>query len=197
MKYVNWHPPGDAGWFQLSGKVAEGAAGDLLAKIVNWSSGRKDPGIFVLYLNSYGGNVGDALAVRGSLGLCRRLGHKVVIVILGRASSCAAVIATGADLVYMDENAWFMIHKVKSAADGGAEDLTAEGDYLKRLNAQTFGLVATPQWHSDDILAEVNEAGTLWLSADEAWERGLINGILKESAIEVRRPSVTSRKRKS
>lgn len=195
MKYVDWQPPDDAGWFQLSGKVAEGAAGDLLAKIINWSTGRKDAGVFVLYLNSYGGNVGDALAIRGSLAVCRRLKHKVVVIILGRASSCAAIIATAADEVYQDEHAWFMIHKVKSAADGGAEEISAEGDYLKRLNTQTLTLIATPQWSADDILAEVNEAGTLWLNAEQAWERGLINGILKESPIALRRPDLSRRKR--
>lgn len=191
LKVSDWKPSKDDGWFQLSGKVNETSAGDLLAKMLNWHEGRKsdEKGTFVVYLDSIGGNVGDALAIRGSMNILRRLGHKVIVVILGRASSCAGVIATGGDEVYMDGEAWFMIHAVKSSSEGLGEDLCAEGDYVKRLNEQTFRLLATPYWSSAEIAAEVKDKTVLWLSAKEAWERGLINGILNEPAIEIRVPA--------
>lgn len=186
----DWQAPKGAGWFQLSGRVSETSAGDLLAKILNWNDNRKEEGTgtFVLYLNSTGGNVGDALAIRGSLNLARRMGHKIVIVILGRASSCAVAIATAGDEVYMDSNAWIMIHAVESAAEGIGEKLDAEGAYVKRLNAQTFALMATPYWSAEEIRAEVKDKTVIWLSTEQAWERGLINGALSEPQINIRVP---------
>lgn len=191
MKVSDWQPPKSAGWFQISGSINETRAGDLLAKMLNWSGDRKEDagaGTFVLYLDSVGGNVGDALAMRGSISMLRRLGHKVVIVILGRSSSCAVVIATAGDEVYMDEEAWIMIHAVESAADGTAEKILAEANYVKALNEQTFRLIATPYWSAKQIAAAVRAKHTLWLTPRDAWQRGMINGVLKESAIAIRVP---------
>lgn len=191
MKVAVWQPPKSAGWFQISGSINETRAGDLLAHMLNWASGRKDdehPGTYVVYLDSVGGNVGDALAMRGSISMLRRLGHKVVIVILGRSSSCAVVIATAGDEVYMDEEAWIMIHAVESAANGTAEQIAAEAKYVKALNEQTFRLIATPYWSAKQIAAAVRAKHTLWLNPRDAWQRGMINGVLKEPPITIRVP---------
>lgn len=186
MKIVDFQPPQGYGWFQISGKISETPAGDLLSKINNWLAGQTESGTFVVYLDSYGGNVGDALAMRGAMNIARRRGHKVVVVVLGRASSCAVVVMTAADEVYMDEHAWLMIHAVESAVDGGAGKIAEEGEYVKRLNKQTFGLIATPFWSAEQIAADVKDVTTVRLSAAEAWERGLINGVLAEPAIALR-----------
>jgi ATP-dependent protease ClpP protease subunit len=190
LKIADWQAPKGAGWYQISGTINETVQGNLLGKMLNWADERKEetPGVFVLYLDSIGGNVGDALAIRGSMNLIRRRGHKVILIILGRCSSCAAVIATAADEVYMDTHAWFMIHAVESASDGGAAKIIAEGEYIKRLNKQTFALIATPHWLAAEIEEAVKENHTIWLSTQQAWERGLINGVLAEPSITVRVP---------
>lgn len=182
--YVDWQPPKGAGWFQIAGSIDESMAGNLGASTLNWCDKNSDNnGTYVIYLNSIGGNVGDALAIRGYIARCRSAGHEVVIIILGRASSCAVVIARSGDTVLADENSWLMIHEVTSSSQGGEREIRAEGAYVKRLNEQTFGLIATPEWPEEKIKRAVRAKGTVWLSAKEAWEKGLVNGILLEPVL--------------
>jgi ATP-dependent protease ClpP protease subunit len=146
------------------------------------------PGCLVIYFNSSGGNVHDANMMRGVIGEVRRMGHKVVLVLVGRSASCANIVAQGADEVYMDENAWVMTHEVASAASGDKEDLRAEAAFVERLEQQAFRLIANPTWKVDAVQERVRKDRTVWLSAQECWELGLVNGILCEPAIAVRKP---------
>lgn len=184
-----WTPPAGAGRQVFSGPINEANAGTFAQDLLTWMKNTDKLGTLVIYLNSSGGNVHDANSMRGTIGLLRRAGHKVIVVITGRAASCANIVAQAADEVYMDENAWMMTHNVKSGADGDQFDLHAEAAFVKRLEEQAFRLIATPQWKQADVVARVKEESTVWLSASECFELGLVNGILMEPPIKVRKPA--------
>jgi ATP-dependent protease ClpP protease subunit len=183
-----WAPPSDAGRQVFSGIINEANAGTFTQDLLAWMSGRSKSTL-VIYLNSSGGNVHDANAMRGAIGMVRRAEHKVIVVLVGRSASCANIVAQAADEVYMDENAWMMTHNVKSGADGDKDDLQAEAAFVKRLEEQAFRLIATPQWSPAQVADRVAKERTLWLSAQECFELGLVNGILCEPAIPVRKPN--------
>lgn len=184
----SWTPPTGAGRLIFSGPINEGNAGTFAIDLLAWANKQEGKaGTIVLYFNSSGGNVHDANMMRGVISEVRRMGHKVVLVLVGRSASCGNIVAQGADEVYMDENAWLMTHEVKSAASGDKEDLRAEAAFVERLEQQAFRLIATPRWKQDAVQDRVRKDRTVWLSAEECWELGLINGILAEPSIKVRR----------
>jgi ATP-dependent protease ClpP protease subunit len=182
-----WTPPAGAGRQVFSGSINEASVGTFTQDLLTWMSKNAQPGTLVVYLNSSGGNVHDALAMRAAIGLVRRAGHKVVLVLLGRAASCANIVAQGADEVYIDENAWVMTHNVRSQADGDKGDLEAEAAFVRRLEEQALRLIATPQWKPAAVTERVKNDRVVWLSAKECFELGLVNGILAEPSIAVRK----------
>src|SRR5690348_3459395 len=92
-----WAPPPDAGRQVFSGTINEANAGLFAQDLLSWMSKQKESATLVVYLNSSGGNVHDANAMRGTIGMLRRAGHKVIVVVLGRTASCANIVAQGAD----------------------------------------------------------------------------------------------------
>jgi ATP-dependent protease ClpP protease subunit len=189
--FSEWTHPTGAGWFNLTGSIDAVSAGNLTASILNWlEKNTGKGGVYVIYLNSVGGNVHDAIAIREMINLLRRQEHKVVVVIL-RAASCANIVATAADEVYMGQNSWWMTHSVKSQGDGDAADLQAEASICKKLNDQTMWMIASPQLSAEQLTTMVKDEGSVWLNATQCWEHGLINGILKEPPIAARRPNVS------
>lgn len=187
---ATWTPPSGAGRQVFSGPINEGNAGTFAIDLLAWANKQEagKPGTMVLYFNSSGGNVHDANMMRGVVGQVRRMGHKVIMVLVGRSASCGNIVMQAADEVYMDENAWLMTHEVSSAATGDKEDLRAEAAFVERLEQQAFRLIATPQWKQDAVQERVRKERTVWLSAAECWELGLINGILMEPSIPARKP---------
>jgi len=186
--HTQWVPPPEAGRQVFSGIINEVNAGLFTQDLLTWMDKQKADGTLVIYFNTSGGNVHDANAMRGTMGMLRRAGHKVIVVVVGRTASCGNIVAQGADEVYMDENAWLMTHHVKSGADGDASDLEAEAAFVKRLENQAFRLIATPQWKPEAVASRVRADRTVWLSAHECFELGLINGILTEPGIAIRKP---------
>jgi ATP-dependent protease ClpP protease subunit len=185
--FIDWKHPVGAGWFQLTGSIDSVTAGQFTSAVLNWLDKKPEASApFVLYLNSIGGNVHDAIAIREMINLMRRQSHKVFIVIL-RAASCANIVATAGDEVYMGQNSWWMIHAVKSAADGEQRDLECEANIVKLLNEQTMTLIASPQLSAEQLKQMVQTQSTLWLSAEQCLQNGLINGILAEPPIAVRK----------
>jgi ATP-dependent protease ClpP protease subunit len=184
--FIDWEQPADAGWFHLTGPMDLINAGNLTAAMLNWLKDNQKPGNYVIYVNCTGGYVHDAIAVREIINLVRRKKHKVIAVVL-RSASCSNIVATAADEVYMGENSWWMVHEVKSGIFDSEAEKIAEEAFRQRLNAQTMDLMASPQLKPADLQAMVTKETTVWFNAKQCWEHGLINGILKEPAIDVRR----------
>jgi ATP-dependent protease ClpP protease subunit len=183
-----WTPPAGAGRQVFSGPINEASACTFTQDLLTWVDKNAAASTLVVYFNCSGGNVHDALAMRAAIGVVRRAGHQVIFVVLGRAASCANIVAQAADEVYIDENAWIMTHNVRSQADGDKGDLEAEAAFVRRLEEQALRLIATPQWKPAAVTERIRNDRVVWLSAEECFELGLVNGILTETPIAIRKP---------
>ncbi|ATH77787.1 hypothetical protein CLM76_09365 [Vreelandella venusta] len=134
----------------------------------------------VLDINSEGGGVFDGITIANYL---RAHPARVVVNVLGQASSIASVIAASGDEVNMGIGSWMMVHQPWTVALGNADELRALAGDLDKI---TDGLMANylarvGEEKRDAMLAllkgENGKDGTL-LTAEEAVEFGLADKVL-------------------
>ncbi|MBE0403073.1 head maturation protease, ClpP-related [Halomonas citrativorans] len=137
----------------------------------------------VLDINSEGGGVFDGITIANYL---RAHPAKVVVNVLGQASSIASVIAAAGDEVNMGLGSWMMVHQPWTVALGNADELRALAGDLDKI---TDGLMANylarvGEDKREAMLAllkgENGKDGTL-LTAEEAVEFGLADRVLVET----------------
>lgn len=125
-------------------------------------------------LNSGGGDVFTGVAIHNMLKT-----HKahVTIKIDGLAASIASVIAMAGDKVVMPRNAMMMIHNAWTMGVGDARDLRKQADDLDKINNVVIESYTdkNPELDVDELKDMMNDE--TWLSAQEAYELGLIDEI--------------------
>lgn len=124
-----------------------------------------------LYINSYGGDVKEALGIYNTL---RRTGAKITAYIDGFAASAASVIAMAADRVIMPRNTCMMVHNAWWLACGNPAQLRKSADDLEIINGAMLqayiakaGDKLTPKKMQAMMDAET------WLSAEQCVACGL------------------------
>ncbi|MEO0966543.1 MAG: head maturation protease, ClpP-related [Planctomycetota bacterium] len=132
----------------------------------------------VVDINSYGGEVFDALAIHNVL--LRR--DDVTINILGVAASAATVIAMAGQTINMAANASFMVHLPWSVAIGAAGDMRKEADVLDKIGEQLALTYAARTGQAMDEVMALLEAET-WMTAEKALAAGFITDITPASRI--------------
>lgn len=136
--------------------------------------GLKDVKDINVNVNSGGGDVFTGVAIHNML-----KSHKanITVKIDGLAASIASVIAVAGDRVIMPANAMLMIHNAWSIGMGNANDLRKQANDLEKINnvvLQSY-LDKNPEL-SDEYLQGLMDEET-WLSAQEAYELGLVDEI--------------------
>lgn len=129
-----------------------------------------------LYVNTYGGSVYEAMAIRNQLA---RHEAKVVGIVDGFAASAGSFILTGCDVVKMYSNTMQMIHDMWMPACGNAKELRKAADDLDKImegNRKAY-LEKSNGKISEEKLIELLEAET-WLTAEECLEYGLCDEII-------------------
>lgn len=128
-----------------------------------------------LYINSYGGDVKEGLAIYNQL---KRHPAKVTAYIDGFACSIASVIAMSADEVIMGNNALMMIHHAWMYAVGNAAELRKAADDLDIIDAASNSsyLAKAGDKLTEEKLNELLDAET-WLNADDCIKYGLADRI--------------------
>lgn len=122
----------------------------------------------VVRINSGGGYVDDGIAIFNSL-----LAHKgkVTVMVDAQAASSASVIAMAGDERIMRKGAMMMIHDPSSVVWGTAADMTKAVKMLEKHGENLAGIYAEITGEDPDVIrADMKEE--LWLTADEAVERG-------------------------
>ncbi|HWU46150.1 MAG TPA: head maturation protease, ClpP-related [Humibacter sp.] len=132
-----------------------------------------DVGQINLYVNSPGGDVYAAIAMRNALA---RHPANVTATVDGLAASAASFLLTGANDVVMSPNAELMIHDAWSFARGDAEDLRAEADNLDRVSMNLASMYAAKAGGTPEDWRSIMQAET-WYSADEAVIAGLADRV--------------------
>ncbi len=132
-------------------------------------------------LNSLGGDVNHALAIYEALAA---LGDKLTIKISGYCASAATVIAMAAKNRLMSKYGLFLVHKCWSFTSGNENELEAELEAQRTVNATLKQLYIDRAGIDEaklDELMEANDGKGRWLSYAETLELGFVTGTYTEA----------------
>lgn len=130
------------------------------------------------YINSAGGDLAGAYSI---IDVMKSIPQKVKTIVLGNAMSCAALIAVCGDERYCYKNSIFMFHScsfqsITDCNERGMKGLTKE---ISRLNQHQIDiLLEKTNLDNSQVEKAILDGGELYLSAEEAVDKGLVEGIL-------------------
>lgn len=132
-------------------------------------------------INSYGGDVNDALAI---FELLRSMGDRVTTECVGFCASAATIIAMAGRVRRMSSYGLFLVHKCSSGAWGNENDLEAELEAQRKVNDRIIKLyqdvTGTDRDKLEELMNEDNGNG-IWLNVDEAIEYGFITEAIPDT----------------
>lgn len=128
-----------------------------------------------VYINSYGGEVAEGLAIYNAL---RRHNAKVRTVCDGFACSIASVIFMAGDERVMNESSLLMIHNAWTYAAGNAEELRKQADDLEKITQASVEAYKAHSSLSEEEIKALMDAET-WILPEEALSYGFATSIDK------------------
>ncbi len=128
-----------------------------------------------VYINSYGGEVAEGLAIYNAL---RRHKAKVATYVSGFACSIASVIFMAGDERIMSDSSLLMIHNAWTIADGNAEQLRKCADDLEKITAASVTAYKAHSNLSEEEIKALMDAES-WILPEEAIEYGFATSIEK------------------
>lgn len=123
----------------------------------------------VVSLDSEGGTVYPALAMRAALRRFASTGRSVVVHVDGLCSSAATLVALGGDFLVASHSSRLMVHKVSGGTAQERRDLDAElaVSYLER----------NPTLDAETIVGYLRDNGDTWFDASAALKGGWLDCI--------------------
>lgn len=131
-------------------------------------------------INSYGGDVNDALAI---FELLRSMGDRVTTECVGFCASAATIIAMAGHVRRMSSYGLFLVHKCSSWVAGNENELEAELESQRKVNdriVQIYADVTGTDKAKLEALMEEDNGNGIWLNIDEAMEYGFITEALND-----------------
>ena len=128
-----------------------------------------------VFINSYGGEVAEGLAIYNAL---KRHNAKVVTVCDGFACSIASVIFMAGDERIMNDSSLLMIHNAWTWGEGNADQLRKMADDLDKITQASIAAYKAHSNLSEDEIKALLDAET-WLLPSEALEYGFATGVEK------------------
>lgn len=128
-----------------------------------------------VYINSYGGEVGEGVAIYNAL---KRHKAKVVTHCEGFAASIASVIFMAGDERIMNEASALMVHNAWTQAVGNANELRKAADDIEKINQLSITAYKTHFTGTDEELQALLD-GETWVLPEEAVEYGFATSISK------------------
>lgn len=125
-------------------------------------------------INSYGGDVNEALAIYETL---RSMGDKVTTECFGFCASAATIIAMAGHTRRMSSCGLFLVHKCSSGVCGNENDLQAEIEAQRTINEQIVKIYADTTGSPKDVIEQLmneNNGNGRWLSVEEAISFGFV-----------------------
>lgn len=148
----------------------------------------KDVSEIDVYINSYGGEVAEGLAIYNAL---KRHKAKVVTHCDGFACSISSVIFMAGDERVMSNTSTLMIHNAWSCASGNANDFRKEADDLEKITQLSINAYMSQVSIPEEELKIMMDEET-WLMPQEALEYGFATSI--SGTEESEKPSQNVRK---
>lgn len=131
-----------------------------------------------LLLNSPGGDYFEGVAIHN---LLKRHSAKVIVEIIGEASSAASVIAMAGDEVQIHHGAMLMIHEASSGVWGNASDFESGASMLRAVNESAIDIyVARTGMDRAEVSKLVTQ--TTWIKADTAIDQGWADKLIPATA---------------
>lgn len=121
-----------------------------------------------VYINSYGGEVAEGLAIYNAL---KRHKAKVTTYCDGFACSIASVIFMAGDVRVMNTASLLMVHNAWTSAVGNANELRKQADDLETITQQTINVYMEKVNISEEELKSLLDEEK-WISPQEALEKG-------------------------
>lgn len=129
-----------------------------------------------VYINSYGGEVAEGLAIYNQL---KRHKAKVKTVCDGFACSAASVIFMAGDERVMSTASLLMIHNAWSYVSGNANDLRKQADDLDKITQASINAYMQEVNVTEEELKQMLDDET-WITPQEALEMGFTTSIVNE-----------------
>ena len=131
-----------------------------------------------VYINSYGGEVGEGLAIHNSL-----VRHKAKVITHddGFAASIAAVVFMAGDERIMTNASLLFIHNAWTMAAGNANQFRKEADDLETITAASIAIFMEHINITEEALKAMLDAEK-WLLPKDALEMGFATSIVGESS---------------
>lgn len=137
----------------------------------------EDIQVINVYINSYGGEVAEGLAIRSAL---KRHKAKVRTYCDGFAASIASVIFSAGDERIMSNASLLFIHNAWSFASGDAAAMNKAAEDLAKITQASIEAYKEVVNLSEEKLKELMDAET-WLSPAECIEMGFATQIVSDS----------------
>lgn len=145
------------------------SANDVVSKLQGLNAKSID-----VYINSYGGEVAQGIAIYNVL---KRHKAKVTTYVDSFACSIASVIAMAGDVRKMYSNSLLMVHNAWTVAQGNADELLKQAEDLRVINEATIQAFRDVVNISEEELKSLldNES---WISAEKALEMGFVTEVI-------------------
>jgi ATP-dependent protease ClpP protease subunit len=131
---------------------------------------------FNIFINSYGGHVGDAMAMHDLLVDMQNNGKTVNTHGRGIIASAATYVLMAGKNAEMSKNSWFMIHNVSGGVYGDVNIVENYARSLRKFNDATRDFYSTSTGIAKENITKMMNAET-WMTADEAKEKGFIKSV--------------------
>lgn len=141
-------------------------------------------------INSYGGDVNDALAIYE---LLKGMGDRVTTECVGFCASAATIIAMAGAVRRMSSYGLFLVHKCSSWAAGNENDLEAELEAQRKVNDRIVTLyhdVTGCEREKLEALMNEDNGNGIWLNVDEAMEYGFITEAIKDTKEDTKKKAI-------
>lgn len=141
-------------------------------------------------INSYGGDVNDALAIYE---LLKGMGDRVTTECVGFCASAATIIAMAGAVRRMSSYGLFLVHKCSSWAAGNENDLEAELEAQRKVNDRIVTLyhdVTGCDREKLEALMNEDNGNGIWLNVDEAMEYGFITEAIKDTKEDTKKKAI-------
>lgn len=167
----------------LYGTIGDDWDGVTLDEVKNTVQ-NMDKSQVTVYINSYGGDATEGVAIRNFLS--NAFTH-IDVVVEGIAASSASIIATCGETLTMPTGTTYMIHNPWTIALGNSSELLREVKSLESLEQSYRNIYMERFAGTEEELTQLMDDES-WLTADEAVSFGFADKTIKETNAENPKP---------